>query len=196
MGVGVTEGIGVMKAYWNHTHKHTLSLTDKHCKQMKTAQAGLWRARGFVCLTVTPVLKEVIPGSDMRWTQRQHSLAMETVRRAECLFGSLSFVSSSRIIACQQRFILSRQRIVYRQMSAHRDTHTHAICTVTFQTVPCQQQTTAVLHIKLWLCHAEMDGEAGALSSLHLLSCFLNFLENVIMRFSISPHENLRHLLI
>lgn len=49
---------------------------------------------------------------------------METVRRAECLFGSLSFVSSSRIIACQQRFILSRQRIVYRQMSAHRDTHT------------------------------------------------------------------------
>lgn len=49
---------------------------------------------------------------------------METVRRAECLFGSLSFVSSSRIIAWQQRFILSRQRIVYRQMSAHRDTHT------------------------------------------------------------------------
>lgn len=66
VGVGVTEGIGVIKAYWNHTHKHTLSLTDKHCKQMKTAQAGFWRARGFVCLTVTPVLKEVIPGSDMR----------------------------------------------------------------------------------------------------------------------------------
>ena len=64
------QGNEVMKAYWNHTHKHTLSLTDKHCKQMKTAQAGFWHARGFcskVCLTVSP--EEVIPGSDVGWTQ-------------------------------------------------------------------------------------------------------------------------------
>lgn len=73
----MSQDIGVMMAYWNHTRKHTLSLTDKHCKQMKTAQAGFWRAHGFsskVCLTVSPVLKEVIPGSDVGWTHKDNTL--------------------------------------------------------------------------------------------------------------------------
>lgn len=44
---------------------------------MKTDQAGFWSAHGFsskVCLTVTPVLKEVIPGSDVDWTHNDNTL--------------------------------------------------------------------------------------------------------------------------
>lgn len=72
----MSQGIGVMKVYWNHTYKHILSLTNKHCKQMKTAQAGCWCARGLsskVCLTVSPVLKEVILGSDVGGTHRDNT---------------------------------------------------------------------------------------------------------------------------
>lgn len=66
-------------------------------------------------------------------------------------------------------------------------TDTHATCPVTFQTVPCQQQTTAVLHIS----HMEVL----ARSVIHLLSCFQNLLENVTKTFSTFPHVKLRHLL-
>lgn len=100
---GVSQGIGVIEANWNRTHKHSLSLADKHCKQMKTAQAGFWRARGFsseVCLPVSPVLREVAPGSEVGWTR--NTLCQW---RAECLFGLVSFVSKSHIIANQHRFI-------------------------------------------------------------------------------------------
>lgn len=42
------------------------------------------------------------------------------------------------------------------------------MCPVTFQTVPCQQQTTAALRIKQ--CHTEMDRNPGAVSRLHLFN--------------------------
>lgn len=70
-------------------------------------------------------------------------------------------------------------------------TDTHAICPVSFLTVPCQQQTTAGLHI----CHTEMDRDTGALSSLHLLSCFWTCWKMWQKRFSIFPHAQLRHRL-
>lgn len=114
-GDGVSQGIGVMKAYWNHAYKHTLSLTDKHCKQTKTAQAGLWRASCFsskFCVTVSPALKQVIFGSETH--KNDNTPAMQMVKRAAPSFRSLSFVSLSRIIASQHRFIRSGQRIMYR----------------------------------------------------------------------------------
>lgn len=41
-------------------------------------------------------------------TERQHILAVEILQRAECLFGSHSFVSLSHVITSQQSFLLGR----------------------------------------------------------------------------------------
>lgn len=82
-------------------------------------------------------------------------------------------------------------RTMYRQ--TNQFTQTHMYCN--FPKAPCQQQTTAVLRIKHWLSWMKMDRDSGLLSSMHLLSCFSNLLENVIMRFSIFTHVKWRHLL-
>lgn len=96
----MSQGNGVIKAYWNHMHKHTLSLTDEHCKQMRTAQAvRTW----FLQLGLFNC--EPSPEGTHPWfrcgldTKRQYTLATETVQRDECVFRSLSFVSPSQIIA-------------------------------------------------------------------------------------------------
>lgn len=62
-----------------------------------------------VCLTVSSVVEEVVSASDVDWTHRQHILAVEILQRAECLFGSHSFVSPSHVITSQQRFLPGRE---------------------------------------------------------------------------------------
>lgn len=114
---------------------------------------------------------------------------METRQRAECLFGSHSVVSPSHVITSQQRFSLSRQENRVR-VDIWMHTDTHATRPVTFQIVPCQQQTTAALHIKV--CHMRMGRDTSALS--RLLSCFQTCWK-MWQRFSIFAHVNLRHLL-
>lgn len=61
---------------------------------------------------------------------------------------------------------------------------------VSFQTVPCQQQTTAALHIKQ--CHAEMDRNAAAAAPFYL---GLKAAGNYEADFAVFPQPSVRHLL-
>lgn len=64
---------------------------------------------------------------------------------------------------------------------------------VTFQTVPCQQQTTAALHIKQ--CHAEMDRKRrrGVTAAPFYLG--LKAAGNYEADFAVFPQPSVRHLL-
>lgn len=139
------------------------------------------------------MVEEVVSASDVDWTHNDNTFwQWKSSREPSVCLDVIPLFHRVTKLRVNRGSSQAEKGMAYRL--TEECAGTHVMCPVTFQTVPCQQQTTAALRRKQ--CHTEMDRNTGAVSRLHLFILFSKLLENMTKIFLFFPNLSVRRLFV